>query len=60
MFYGDALTLAMLESAVALIPDADQARWTKSLKKQIRVKGLRDLLNDATISSVLSGPGPET
>ncbi len=47
IFHGDAQILAKLKSVVALIPDADQARWCKSLKKQKRVQGLRQLLNEA-------------
>lgn len=47
IFHGDAQILAKLKSVVALIPDPDQARWCKSLKKQKRVTSLRSLLNEA-------------
>lgn len=46
IFHGDAQILAKLKSVVALISDADQARWCKVLKKQRRVAGVRHLLND--------------
>ena len=48
IFHGDAQILAKFKSVVALIPDPDQARWCKSLKKQKRVLGVRHILNDAT------------
>lgn len=47
IFYGDAQILAKLKSVIALIPDPDQRRWCKSLKKQKRVLSLRSLLNDS-------------
>ena len=46
IFYGDAQILAKFKSVVALIPDPDQHRWCKSLKKQKRVLGVRSLLTD--------------
>jgi len=48
IFHGDAQILAKFKSVVALIPDPDQARWCKSLKKQKRVLSLRSLLNEST------------
>lgn len=47
IFHGDAQILAKLKSVIGLIPDPDQARWLKSLKKQKRVPGVRSLLNAA-------------
>lgn len=48
IFFGDAQILAKLKSVIALISDADQAKWCKALKKQKRVSSLRHLLKDAT------------
>ncbi len=50
IFHGDAQILAKLKSVIAMIPDPDQARWCKSLKKQKRVLSLRTLLNDSVSS----------
>ena len=47
IFHGDEQILAKMKSVVALVPDSDQVRWCKSLKKQKRVLGLRSLLNEA-------------
>jgi len=47
VFHGDAQILAKLKAVIALIPDPDQARWCKALKKQKRVHSLRMLLNES-------------
>ena len=47
LFHGDAQILAKLKSVVAMVPDPDQARWCKSIKKQKRVASVRILLHDS-------------
>ncbi len=47
LFHGDAQILAKLKSVVAMVPDPDQARWCKSIKKQKRVASVRILLRDS-------------
>ena len=46
VFHGDAQILAKLKAVIALIPDPDQARWCKALKKQKRVRNVRALLEE--------------
>ena len=47
IFFGDAQVLAKFRTVVSMIPDPDQARWCKSLKKQKRVESLRSLLKES-------------
>jgi len=51
IFHGDAQILAKLKSVVAQIPDPDQVRWCKALKKQKRVNGLKKLLDETLAES---------
>jgi len=49
VFHGDAQILAKLKSVVAMIPDPDQAKWCKAIKKQKRVASVRSLLNESVV-----------
>ena len=46
IFFGDAQILTKLRTVIAMIPDPDQAKWCKALKKQKSVQSMRRLLDE--------------
>ena len=46
IFFGDAQILTKLRTVIAMIPDPDQAKWCKALKKQKSVQSMKRLLDE--------------